>query len=185
MGIGALKRAVFLDRDGVLNEAIVRDGKPYAPDSLDQVRISSDAPIVLASLKQAGLLLIVVTNQPDVARGKQTAATVDAIHRRVREALPVDDILTCWHDDGDDCECRKPKPGLILEGAARHGADLHRSFMVGDRWRDIDAGHAAGCRTVWIDCGYRERGPSHPPDATVKSLGEAADWIVRAIRHGS
>jgi D-glycero-D-manno-heptose 1,7-bisphosphate phosphatase len=121
----------------------------------------------------------VVTNQPDVARGKQKAAVIDDIHRRLAESLPIDDFLSCFHDDADNCSCRKPKPGLILRGAARHQVDPMRSFLIGDRWRDIDAGKAAGCRTVWIDSRYREQGPSHPPDATVSTIGEAANWIAR------
>jgi D-glycero-D-manno-heptose 1,7-bisphosphate phosphatase len=181
MGIGPLKRAVFLDRDGVLNESVIRDGKPYPPESAEEVQIVSDAPAALRRLRALGLPLIVVTNQPDVARGKQTADAVEAIHRRLLEELPVDDFLSCFHDDADGCGCRKPLPGLILEGAARHGADPARSFMVGDRWRDVDAGAAAGCRTVWINRGYRERGPSRPADAKVGSLSEAAEWIVSQI----
>jgi len=181
MGIGALTRAVFLDRDGVLNEAEVRDGKPYPPASEAEVRIVADAPVSLARLKSAGLPLIVVTNQPDVGRGTQTVEAVEAIHRRLLRELPIDDFLTCTHDDRDRCACRKPLPGLILEGAARHSADPARSFMIGDRWRDIDAGRAAGCRTVWIDRSYRERGPSEAPDARVESLSEAVTWILAQI----
>jgi D-glycero-D-manno-heptose 1,7-bisphosphate phosphatase len=179
MGIGPLKPAVFLDRDGVLNEAVVRGGKPYPPDSAAETRVAPDAPAAIARLKDLGLILIVVTNQPDVARGRQTRAEVEAIHRRLRETLPLDDFLSCFHDDADACACRKPRPGLILEGAARHAVDPSRSYLVGDRWRDIDAGRAAGCRTIWIDRGYAERGPSQPPDATVASLAEAAEWIAR------
>lgn len=181
MGIGPLKRAVFLDRDGVLNEAVMRDGKPYPPQSEEEVEVAAGAAAALDRLKALGLPLIVVTNQPDVARGTQTAEAVEAIHRRLGRALPVDEFLSCLHDDADGCGCRKPKPGLILEGAARHGADLARSFLVGDRWRDVEAGQAAGCRTIWIDRGYRERGPSRAPDARVGSLGEAVEWIVRQI----
>jgi D-glycero-D-manno-heptose 1,7-bisphosphate phosphatase len=181
MGVGPLKRAVFLDRDGVLNEAVVCNGKPYPPASAEEVRIVADAPAALARLKALGLSLIVVTNQPDVARGTQTGEAVERIHQRIRAALPVDDILSCFHDDRDGCACRKPEPGMILEAAARHGVEPGRSFMVGDRWRDIEAGHAAGCRTVWIDCGYGERAPAVPPDATVRSIAEAADWIVNCV----
>ena len=181
MGIGSLKRAVFLDRDGVLNEAVIRDGKPYPPQSEGEVQIVAGAAAALNRLKALGLPLIVVTNQPDVARGAQTGNAVEAIHRRLGRELPVDEFLSCFHDDADGCECRKPKPGLILEGAARHGADLSRSFLIGDRWRDVDAGQAAGCFTIWIDRGYRERGPARPPDARVGSLGEAVDWIVTRI----
>ncbi len=177
MGVGALKTAVFLDRDGVLNEAVVRDGKPYPPASADAVRVVPDAASALARLKALGLPLIVVTNQPDVARGTQTAEAVEAIHQRLRRDLPIDDFLSCLHDDGDRCACRKPLPGLILEGAVRHGADPRRSFLIGDRWRDIAAGKAAGCRTIWIDRGYREKQPEEY-DARVQSLSEAVEWIL-------
>ena len=180
MGIRPLKRAVFLDRDGVLNEAIVRDGKPYPPDAAGDVKLMPDAARSLARLKSLGLPLIVVTNQPDVARGTQTAEAVEAIHDLLRRELPLDDFLTCTHDDPDGCACRKPKPGLILEGAARHGADPSRSFLIGDRWRDIAAGKSAGCRTIWIDRGYRERSPESP-DARVASLSEAVTWIIEQL----
>ena len=181
MGIGALKAGVFLDRDGVLNEAVVRDGKPYPPNSAEEVRIVPDAPAALARLKALGLILVVVTNQPDVGRGRQTAQAVEEINRRLRRELPVDDFLTCFHDDGDKCECRKPRPGLILKGAEQHGIDLTRSFMIGDRWRDIDAGKAAGCRTIWIDKGYRERRPTAQPDVRVQRISDAAAWIEQQL----
>jgi D-glycero-D-manno-heptose 1,7-bisphosphate phosphatase len=173
-------RAVFLDRDGVLNRAIVRDGKPYPPASLAELQIVEDAPASLTRLKNLGFLLLVVTNQPDVARGTQTMDTVRALHQAMRQTLPLDDFLICPHDDRDACRCRKPLPGLLLEAQARYGIDLGRSFMIGDRWRDIDAGHAAGVRTVHLDQHYRERGPSCPPDASAVSLEDAVHWIVRS-----
>ena len=183
MGVGArmsaAPRAVFLDRDGVLNRVIVRDGKPYPPSSLDQLEIVEGAAAGLARLKDLGFLLFVVTNQPDVARGTQTIEAVQAIHGAMRQTLAIDEFLICPHDDRDGCQCRKPSPGLVLEAQQRYGIDLSRSFLVGDRWRDIDAGHAAGCRTVWLDRNYRERGPSASPDARVASLPDAVDWIVR------
>jgi D-glycero-D-manno-heptose 1,7-bisphosphate phosphatase len=172
-------RAVFLDRDGVLNRAVVRDGKPYPPASLAEMEIVPDAAASLARLKNLGFLLLVVTNQPDVARGTQTLGAIQAMHDVMRRALPLDDFLICPHDDRDGCGCRKPAPGLVLEAQQRYGIDLSRSFLVGDRWRDIDAGRAAGCRTVYLDFNYRERGPSSPPDACVGSLAHAVDWIVR------
>ena len=178
MGIGAV-RAVFLDRDGVLNHAVVRDGKPYTPASVDQLILYPDAGAALALLKRAGYLLIVVTNQPDVARGATERAAVEAINGAVGAALGVDDFFVCWHDDADGCRCRKPKPGLLLEGAERYGIDLHRSFLIGDRWRDIDAGAAAGCRTVLIDRGYRERASDNAPDFRAQSIGEAVGWVLR------
>src|SRR5208283_5326469 len=151
MGVGArmsaAPRAVFLDRDGVLNRAIVRDGKPYPPSSLEQLEIVEGAAAGLARLKDLGFLLFVVTNQPDVARGTQTVEAVRAIHDAMRQTLTIDEFLICPHDDQDGCQCRKPSPGLIIEAQHRYGIDLSRSFLVGDRWRDIDAGHAAGCRT--------------------------------------
>ena len=142
------QRAVFLDRDGVLNRAVVRDGKPYPPPSVGEMEIVEGAAASLARLKELGFLLLVVTNQPDVARGTQTIETIEAMHDSMRRTLPLDDFLVCPHDDRDLCDCRKPRPGLLFQGQAKYGIDLGRSFMVGDRWRDIDAGRAAGCRTA-------------------------------------
>lgn len=171
--------AVFLDRDGVLNRAVVRDGKPFAPSGLQELELLPDVASSLLDLKSHGFSLYVITNQPDVARGTQTRETVEAVHRALRSALPIDDIFVCYHVDSDECACRKPKPGLLYEAQRRYNIDLSRSFVIGDRWRDIDAGHAAGCKTILIDYGYRERKPARPPEAIVRSLREAADWIVR------
>jgi D-glycero-D-manno-heptose 1,7-bisphosphate phosphatase len=175
-----LNRAVFLDRDGVVNRAIVRDGKPYPPSSVRELEIVADAPKALCRLREAGLMLIVVTNQPDVARGTQKRAAVEAIHERLASELPVDDILACYHDDSAHCFCRKPNPGSLLEAAARHRIDLKKSFMVGDRWRDIEAGQRAGCTALFIDYDYSERKPE-PPYLRVGSLTEAADLIIQRI----
>jgi len=177
MGDGIV-RAVFLDRDGVLAEPVVVAGKPFAPESVDQLRILKQARILLERLKELGFLLIVVTNQPDVARGTLSGAELDRMHETLADALPVDEILDCRHDDGDRCECRKPKPGMLLEAARKHGIDLRASFVIGDRWKDVEAGTSAGCRTVEIDWGYRERRPSTEPDAVVSSLAEAVEWII-------
>jgi D-glycero-D-manno-heptose 1,7-bisphosphate phosphatase len=177
VGIGTVK-AVFLDRDGVLNRCIVRDGTPHPPAGLDQLAIYPDAAEALRRLKQAGYLLIVVTNQPDIARGTETRASVDGINAAIGAALPIDEFVVCAHDDAENCPCRKPKPGMVWEAAARHAVDLQQSFLIGDRWRDIDCGAAAGVRTVLIDRGYRERAPEHAPDLVAESLGAAADWIL-------
>jgi D-glycero-D-manno-heptose 1,7-bisphosphate phosphatase len=174
-----MNKAVFLDRDGVLNDVVLRDGKPYAPSRLEDLHIDPDAPTGLARLKQAGYLLIVVTNQPDVARGLQTCAVVEAMDAAVGAALPIDEFRVCYHDDPDNCPCRKPKPGLLLDAAKAHDIDLSKSFMVGDRWRDIDAGAAAGVRTVWIDRGYKEHGPALPPDYRCAGLRDALEWILQ------
>jgi D-glycero-D-manno-heptose 1,7-bisphosphate phosphatase len=170
-------RAVFLDRDGVLNRALLRDGKPYPPASLAELEILPDAAAALAVLKRLGFLLVVVTNQPDVGRGTQQQEIVDAMHAHLRETLPIDDILVCYHADEHGCDCRKPEPGLILRAAAKYEIELTASYMVGDRWRDIEAGERAGCKTVLIEYGYREQGPRIGPSVRVASLGAATNWI--------
>ena len=184
MGIGSLagreRRAVFLDRDGVLNRAIVRDGKPYPPGNVEELEILPGVRDSLNQLRGLGFVLVVVTNQPDIARGSQSLAQVEAIHARLRQELPLDDVLMCAHDEGDGCHCRKPRPGMLEQAAACFGLDLRASYLIGDRWRDIDAGHAAGCTTILIDYRYRERPPAKEPSARVGSLAEAAAWIVAA-----
>ena len=170
--------AVFLDRDGTLNEAVVRDGKPYPPASVDELVIVPGAREAVAALRQAGFRTIVATNQPDVATGKQRRDVVEAINAYLGAALGLDDFRVCYHVDADACACRKPKPGLLLDAARDWRLDLARSFMVGDRWRDVDAGRAAGCRTVLIEAGYDER--RSEPDFSVASLAEACTVIVRA-----
>lgn len=166
---------VFLDRDGVLNRAIIRDGKPHPPATLESLEIVPDAADALGRLKAAGYRLVVVTNQPDVARGTQDRRVVEAIHAALAAHLPLDEIRVCYHDDRDACACRKPQPGLLLQGT---DDDLGRSVMVGDRWRDIEAGQRAGVgATVLIDYGYDEA-CTVQPDARVGSLSAAANWIL-------
>jgi len=177
-------RAVFLDRDGVLNRTVVRHGKPYPPASAAEMEIAAEAENVLRELKAQGFKLLVVTNQPDLAKGLATPESVGAINQKLAAALPVDEFFVCPHVDGDNCDCRKPKAGLLLEGARKYHIDLSGSFMIGDRWRDVEAGQNAGCRTVLIDYGYQEKHPARPPDAIVHSLREAADWILRAHSNG-
>jgi D-sedoheptulose 7-phosphate isomerase len=178
-------RAVFLDRDGVINRASIRDGKPFSPGTMEELEILPGVPEALRQLKSHGYKLLVVTNQPDVGRGKQSRQSLDAIHRDLLERFPLDDILVCCHTDDDRCDCRKPLPGMLIEAAKKHNIDLASSFMVGDRWRDIDAGYNAGCRTILIDYGYSERSPEHLPDLRVGSLAEAADWIIRSTQKGA
>ncbi len=177
------RQAVFLDRDGVLNEALVREGKPYPPATLAEFRIVPEAANALARLKEHDFVLLVVTNQPDVARGNQQRATIEEMSLRLRKELPVDAILTCYHDDKDNCDCRKPRPGLLTQASRGYGIDLHTSYMIGDRWRDIDAGANAGCKTILIDHGYNERESAATPDLRVKSLPEAVDWIIATAGH--
>lgn len=177
---GRSRKAVFLDRDGVLNRALVRNGKPYPPATLAELEILPETSSALEALKAAGLLLIGVTNQPDVARGTQRRETVEAINAELMAVLPLDEILVCYHDDRDGCTCRKPLPGLLVDAAARRAIDLSSSFMIGDRWKDVETGHRAGCATVLIGHGYAEIGRGcRPPDHTVHSLSEAAAWVLR------
>jgi transaldolase len=169
-------RAVFLDRDGVLNHAVVREGKPYPPRDAAELRVVDGAAAALQRLREAGYRLIVVTNQPDVARGTTPRSTVDAINAKLAAALPIDEFVVC--DEDGDAPCRKPNPGMLLDAARRHGLDLRRSFMVGDRWRDIAAGQRAGCISLFIDHHYAERQPDGP-FVRVASIAAAADWILR------
>ncbi len=178
MGVHRIAQpAVFLDRDGVINRAIVHDGKPYPPSSLAELEILPAVSAALAQLQAVGFRLIVVTNQPDVARGTQTRERVESLHAALQAQLPLDEIRACYHDDNDRCNCRKPAPGMLLAAAQEQNLDLAASFMVGDRWRDIEAGQRAGCTSLFVDYNYAESRPT-PPYVRVRSLIEAADWIL-------
>lgn len=171
-----MRRAVFLDRDGVLNRAPVRAGRPQSVLRLEEVELLPGVPEACRMLRDEGFVLVVVTNQPDVARGTLSRAAAEIIHDFLRRQLPIDDIRVCYHDDADGCECRKPRPGMLLAAAREWGIDLARSFMVGDRWRDMEAGRRAGCRTVFIDYHYAESRPAGFDFATDSLIG-AAKWI--------
>ncbi len=170
-----MKRAVFLDRDGVLNKVAVIDGAPYGPRELAAFHLHEGVPDDVGRLKRAGFLTIVVTNQPDIARGKMAQTELDKMTAIIRSKVLVDDVVICSHDNDDACSCRKPKPGMLTQAAARHGVDLPSSYFVGDTWRDRDAGIAAGCTPVLIDTCYNQ-------DVTgctrVNTLGEAVEWIL-------
>ena len=172
-----MNRAVFLDRDGVLNRAIRRGGVLNPPQSPDDVEILPGAAEACLLLRQAGYLLIVVTNQPDVARGRQRREVVEAINNVVLSDISVDDIRVCYHDDVDACDCRKPAPGMLLEAGRDWGVNLSTSFMVGDRWRDIEAGRRAGCQTILVG-DHHEEGKRIFPAYQVESLRTAAGIIL-------
>lgn len=175
------RAAVFLDRDGVINRAVVKDGKPYPPQTLDAFEILPGVPGALHALKDSGFLLIIVTNQPDVSTGKQSREVVDAMHSLLQATLPIDAIKVCWCVEGPECDCYKPKPGLLLEAALELDIDLSCSFMIGDRWRDVGAGRAAGCFTAFLDRGYSEP-LVDTPDAICRDLVEAASVILARVR---
>lgn len=175
-----MKRAVFLDRDGVINECKVIDGKPYPPLSIAEFKILPGVTEACQALKQAGFQLVVATNQPDVGRGTLRQEIVEKIHAHLQRTLPIGRVEVCYHPGkgASDCDCRKPKPGMLLRAAHELNVDLHASWMVGDRWRDIDCGHAAGVRTVFIDYGYDEP-LKQQPDFRTKDLRHAAEIILR------
>lgn len=180
MGIADIDRkaAIFLDRDGVLNATHVdSDGIPRPPESAEALVILPGVVDACVAFKAAGFRLIVVTNQPDVARGSQRREIVEEINAALLSKVPVDEILVCYHDDVHECSCRKPQPGLLVQGAERWGIDLSRSFMIGDRWRDVEAGLRAGCRSVLI-AGAAGDPDLCSPDYTASSLSIAADWIL-------
>ncbi|MHB1421628.1 MAG: D-glycero-alpha-D-manno-heptose-1,7-bisphosphate 7-phosphatase [Gemmataceae bacterium] len=176
-----LRPAVFLDRDGVLNRVFVRRGVTHPPTGIEDFELLAGAAEAARRLHGLGFALVVVTNQPDVARGIQTRETVEAIHQRLLEELPMLEVLACYHDNGDECACRKPKPGMLLEAARRWRLDLQRSFLVGDRWSDVRAGQAAGCRAILVETPYSGRARCQP-DCCVRDLAEAAEWILKQKR---
>jgi D-glycero-D-manno-heptose 1,7-bisphosphate phosphatase len=182
MGIGGqvVGKAVFLDRDGVINRAIVREGKPCPPANLAELEILPGVAQALEKLRAAGFLLVVVTNQPDVARGTTRREVVEEINTSLAAELPIDEFRTCYHDSGDGCECRKPKPGALLIAAKQYGLDIAQSYMVGDRWRDIEAGQKAGCKTIFVDYCYDEKQPN-TFDYKVASLAEATVIILNKL----
>ena len=181
-GEPTLNRAVFLDRDGVINRSFIRDGKPYAPTAVEQFVLLPGVIAAITALKKNGFRVIVITNQPDVGAGKVPRMTVEAMNAHLQSACGVDDIRVCYHTEADQCACRKPNPGLLIEAAHAWSVDLRQSYMVGDRWRDIAAGQAAGCRTVLIDYNYAEKRAENP-DIVVKTLPEAVEKILREVKH--
>jgi D-glycero-D-manno-heptose 1,7-bisphosphate phosphatase len=171
-----MNKAVFLDRDGVINRTIIKDGRPYAPRTLDDFHINPDIQ-QLSRLKKLGYYLIIVTNQPDVADQLVPRAFVDDLHARLRKTFPFDDIIACFHNDKDNCDCRKPKPGMLLQARDKFNIDVAGSYMIGDRWRDVLAGQAAGCTAIFIDHGYMDNAPAFHPDFICGSLVNAIEWI--------
>lgn len=173
-----MKRAVFLDRDGVVVIPQFQGGRSFAPRRLEDFRIYPDATASIERLKRAGFLVAVVTNQPDIGNGLIAASTVEAMHQIMTKELTIDAVKTCPHGQNENCDCRKPKPGMLIDLASEWDIDLTRSYMVGDRLSDIEAGRAAGCRTVFVDLDYNEPRPSDA-DFTVRSIAEAVSAILQ------
>ena len=174
-----MNKAVFLDRDGVINYSIVREGKPYPPDVLGDFRFYEDADQALLSLKISGYLLVIVTNQPDVATGKQSREIVESMHQLIHQRLPIDLIKVCYETDSQECKCYKPKPGMLIEASRELNINLAASYMIGDRWRDIGAGQNAGCKkSILLERGYREE-HFYKADFSCQNLTEAARFILK------
>jgi D-glycero-D-manno-heptose 1,7-bisphosphate phosphatase len=171
-------KAVFLDRDGTINRAFVRDGKPYPPRDLSEFELLPGAEEACRLMKDEGYTLVVATNQPDVGRGTTKREAVEEIHAWMCGKLPIDRVEVCYDAGDSPSECRKPRPGMLLRAAREMDIDLKASWMVGDRWRDVDCGHNAGCRTIFIDNGYSEELRA-TPDYRVASLLEAARLITQ------
>ena len=176
MGINPLNRAVFLDRDGVINRAIVRDRRPFSPANMMEFLWVEPIKEVTIELRSLGYLLFCVTNQPDVGRGLQRREIVESFHTAILAELPIEKIFVCYHDDADRCSCRKPRPGMILDAQNEYSLDLNSSWLVGDRWKDIDAGAAVGCNTVFLEYGYDEKLRTKP-DYTISQLAELLPLI--------
>ena len=176
MGINPLNRAVFLDRDGVINQAQVRDGHPFSPADMTEFFWVEPIKEVTLELKSLGYLLFCVTNQPDVGRGLQSREVVESFHTAILTELPIEKIFACYHDDSDQCSCRKPRPGLIVDAQKEYSLDLSASWLVGDRWKDIDAGTAAGCNTVFLEYEYDEKLRTKP-DHTISKLAQLVPLI--------
>lgn len=168
------RRAVFLDRDGVLNHAVYVDGKSYPPADAESLRLCPGAAEAVARLKAAGYLCICVTNQPDVARGTRTRENVAAMNDKVQGLLKLDDVYVCLHDNADNCDCRKPKPGMLAAAAAKWSIDPAASWMVGDRLSDVAAGKAFGCRTILLV-------PEGRADHAAGNVCRSLDEVVRTI----
>lgn len=173
-----MNKAIFLDRDGVINKALVKNGKPFPPHTLDDLEILPKVKESLEALRNSNWLNIVVTNQPDVARGKVKKEEVEKINNHLKNILPINSIYTCYHDDRDLCGCRKPQPGILTLAAKKYNINLEESYMIGDRWSDIEAGKKAGCKTFFIDYNYNEEKPTGFT-YKIKSLADAAEIILK------
>ena len=172
------KKAVFLDRDGVINKPVIRDNKPYTPENISEFEFTDGIREVLKELKKIGFLLFVVTNQADVSRGKRTKENVEEISAFILKELPLERIYCCFHDNNDNCNCRKPKIGMLLAASKEFDVDLTKSYVVGDRWSDIEAGRKAGCKTIFVDYKYEEELKSKP-DFIINRVSEILSCIVR------
>ena len=179
MSDSQMKRAVFLDRDGVVNEVVFRNGEVASPRSLEEFTWTEDIQKAINQLKSASFLVFIITNQPDIARKKMDPLFLDQVSKLIHQELPIDEIVVCPHDNQDNCPCRKPKPGMILTLAQKWNIDLSQSFLIGDSWKDMSAGKAANCKTILIQRDYNLETEA---DFKVKNMASATDLIFFANR---
>ena len=150
-------KAVFLDRDGVINDVYFRGGeKPIAPWSLEEFKFLPDIEDPLNELVEIGYSLFVVTNQPDITKKYVDRLVVDEMHKMILKRLPINDIIVCPHVDADKCVCRKPKPGMIQLLSKKYGLNIETSFLIGDTWRDVETGKNAKCIMILLDKPYNQ-----------------------------
>ena len=173
-----MKKAIFLDRDGVINKTFIKNSLQISPPSFDLLEILPGVKESILRLKKLNFVCLVVTNQPDVSRGKIEKKTIIKMNNYLKDEIKLDDIFVCYHDDHDKCKCRKPKPGLLLDASKKWDINLKKSYMIGDRWRDIEAGKSVGCKTIFIDYDYKETKPKNP-DFTTDSLLNAVHLIEK------
>ena len=176
-----MKKAVFLDRDGVINKAFIKNGLPESPNSLSELEILPRVKESILRLKKLNFICLLVTNQPNVTRGKIDKSTVIKMNNFLKKKIQLDDIFVCYHDDKDHCNCRKPKPGLLLKAGKKWNVDYKQSFMIGDQWRDIQAGKNAGCKTIYLDYNYKDIKPQNPSFITDTLLN--AVYIIEKIQN--
>ena len=174
-----MKKAVFLDRDGVINEAFIKDGLPFSPRSIEELKILPGVKEAIIRLKKLNFICLVITNQPEVTRGKINKNTVIKMNNFLKKEIELDDFFVCYHDDNDNCNCRKPTPGLLLQASKIWNVDFKKSFMIGDRWKDIKAGQVVGCNTIFLDYNYKDIKPKNPNFITDTLLN--ATYIIEKI----
>lgn len=171
-----MNSGVFLDRDGVINKIILREGRPHSPRNINQLKILDGVFEAVKLLQNLGHRIVVITNQPEISRGLITEDLIIKMHNKIREETGIKNFYFCPHDDFHSCECRKPKTGMLLRAATELDLDLNQSYLVGDRWKDIQAGQKVGCKCFFIDNNYDEPRPISP-FYPVESLYQAAILI--------
>jgi D-glycero-D-manno-heptose 1,7-bisphosphate phosphatase len=154
-------KAIFFDRDGVLNKAIMKNNKPFSPKTLKQLEINPDANMIIKYAKKKKFLTFMITNQPDVARGENSKKNVDKINLFIKKKLNIDDIFCCYCSD-NQCKRRKPNPGMLIEAKKKWNISFKKSFLIGDRKKDIDAAKKVKIKSIFIDYNYDEKKPTKP-----------------------